>query len=226
MYDPHVVDVFVEVYRTIEVSAPDKADRVMQAIAQSKKDAPLAVREACVGAHAGDDVLTFVSLARLAAGSGTLGDMLSLSTKLVRDLTPGVSGAWYIVGDDAGQLTAVETFGPSAGALRGRTMRLGDRLTGWVGASRQPIRNSDAALDLGNDVPALKSCLSVPLIAGSSLAGVLTLYAERRDAFSESQGRLVQMVAPHIATGIDLARRRPEQPNIQIPRELKLVVSH
>jgi GAF domain-containing protein len=175
--------------------------------------------------HADDDVLAFVSLARLASGSGTLGDMLSLSTKLVTDLAPGVSGAWYVLADDGAELTAREAFGPCAAALYGRSIRLGDRLTGWVGASRQLIRNSDAALDLGNDVPALKSCLSVPLLAGGTLAGVLTLYAQERNAFTEDQGRLVQMVAPHIASGIDVARQRPEQPPIQAPRELKLVSS-
>jgi hypothetical protein len=54
---------------------------------------------------------------------------------------------------------------------------------------------------------------------------VLTLYAQERNAFTEDQGRVVQMVAPHIASGIDVARKRPDQPQIQAPRDLKLVSS-
>jgi hypothetical protein len=60
-------------------------------------------------------------------------------------------------------------------------------------------------------------------MAGGTLVGVLTLYASER--FTEDQGRLVQMVAPHIATGVNVAKRRPEQPHLQTARDLKLVSS-
>jgi putative nucleotidyltransferase with HDIG domain len=229
MYDPRVVDTFVEIYRTIEVGTTEHAEQVLQLLAQSKKEAAppsaLPVPALQVASHANDDVLAFVSLSRLASGAGTLGDMLSLATKLVKNLSPDMSGAWYVLNDDAAHVMAVDAFGPWASALRGRSIRVGDRLTGWVAASRQLIINSDAALDLGNDVPALKSCLSVPMMAGDTLVGVLSLYATARNAFSDDQGRLVQMVAPHIATGIEVARRRPEQPPFQSARDLKLVSS-
>jgi GAF domain-containing protein len=108
-------------------------------------------------------------------------------------------------------------------------MGVGDRLTGWLAATRQVIINSDAALDLGErlspEAPVLHSCLSVPLTAGGDLVGVLTLYASEREAFSEDHGRLLQMVAPHIATGIDAAKRRQDQPQIQTSRDLRLVSS-
>jgi putative nucleotidyltransferase with HDIG domain len=229
MYDPRVVDMFIAIYRTIEVGTTEHAEQVLQVLAQSKKEAAplpaLPVQALQVSSHADDDVLAFVSLARLASGAGTLADMLSLATKLVKDLSPNVSGAWYVLNDDAAHVSAVDAFGPWASALRGRSIRVGDRLTGWVAASRQLILNSDAALDLGNDAPALKSCLSVPLMAGDTLVGVLSLYAAERNAFTDDQGRLVQMVAPQIATGIEVARRRPEQPQFQSARDLKLVSS-
>ena len=156
------------------------------------------------------------------------GDILSLSTTLVR--------VWRrnerrldILNEEAIGLSAVEAFGPAASALRGRTMRVGDRRTGWVAATRQVIINSDAALDLGErlspEAPVLHSCLSVPLLAGGDLVGVLTLYASEREAFSEDHGRLLQTAAPHIATGIDAATRRQGQPQTQIPRDLRPVSS-
>jgi GAF domain-containing protein len=145
----------------------------------------------------------------------------------VKDLAAGMSGAWYILNEEATSLSAVEAFGPAASVLRSHTMRVGDRLTGWVAATRQVIINSDAALDLGErlspEAPVLHSCLSVPLTAGGDLVGVLTLYAS--EAFSEDHGRLLQMVAPHIATGIDAAKRRQDQPQIQTSRDLRLVSS-
>ena len=103
---------------------------------------------------------------------------------------------------------------------------MGERLTGWVAANRQPIVNSDAALDVGDRATtfgvSLRSCLSVPLLDGAKLAGVLTLYAQDRDAFSDDLGRLIQMIAPHIAQAI--LARRGEEAETQI-RELKLVAS-
>jgi putative nucleotidyltransferase with HDIG domain len=236
MYDPRVVDTFIQVYRTIEVSHADKTEQqqvVLDQISRSRQtgaavpaDGPLSPPP-----HADDNVLAFVSLARLASGAGTLGDMLSLSTKLVRDLAPDVSGGWFMLNVDGDELTATESFGPAAAVLRGRMVRVGERLTGWVAANRQLIINSDAALDLGergSEPPSLKSCLSVPLMAGNTLVGVLSMYAEDRNAFSEDQGRLLQMVAPHIAVGLDVAKRRADSPPIQsvhATRDLKLVAS-
>jgi GAF domain-containing protein len=168
-----------------------------------------------------------VTLSRLASGSGSLGDLLALSTRLVRELTPGASGAWYVLSEDADRLVALDAFGPAADALEGFTIRVGERLTGWVAANRQLIRNSDASLDVGDRAASmgvsLKSCLSVPLLDGGKLAGVLSLYSSERDAFSEDQGRVIQMVAPHIASAV--LARRGDEPHMQQSRDLKLVSS-
>jgi GAF domain-containing protein len=83
---------------------------------------------------------------------------------------------------------------------------MGERLTGWVGASRQMIVNSPASLDLVERAaishPPLMSCMSVPLTIGESLVAVLTLYATEQNAFDEECGRLLQMIAPQIAKAI------------------------
>jgi putative nucleotidyltransferase with HDIG domain len=230
MYDPRVVDTFVAIYKTIEVTHDNaEQQQVLEQISRSRQSPPPEAAPAAAGAastHAGGEVLAFVSLARLASGAGTLADLLSLSTRLVKDLTPNVSGAWYLLDEGTDQLTAIETFGPAAGALAGRSIRVGDRLSGWVAANRQVIINSDAALDLGDRASfsggSFKSCLSVPLTAGGTLAGVLSLYSVDRDGFNEDQGRLLQMVAPHIASGI-VARNRGDEPKFQPSRDLKLV---
>jgi GAF domain-containing protein len=235
MYDPAVVDTFIQVYKTIDISSGDKSAEqqvVLDQISRSRQAAPpaagdIAATSANVPAH--DNVLAFVSLARLAFGSGSLADMLSLSTKLVCDLAPGVSGAWFMLTAGNDHLTVAESFGPAAEALRGRTIRVGDRLTGWVAANRQLIINSDAALDFGErsllEISQLKGCLSVPLLAGETLVGVLSLYATERNAFTEDQGRLLQMIAPHVAGGLDATRKRADQPQFASPRDLKLVSS-
>ena len=107
------------------------------------------------------------------------------------------------------RLTVVHASGPAAETFRGLSMAVGSRLSGWVAAHRQPIVNSDPALDLGANAtsPALLSCLSVPLVTGESLIGVLSLYSAQAKAFSDDQGRLVQMIAPHVASAVSRAKR-------------------
>jgi two-component system NarL family sensor kinase len=176
-----------------------------------------------------DEVLAFVSLARVASGDVATADVLALASSLLRDLVPGATAAWYILDAAHDRLTVVDAIGPAAAALRGLTVGVGERLTGWVAANRQVMVNSDAALDLGPHaaeiVPALASCMSAPLVTGHTLVGVLTLYAPERKAFSDGQGRLIQIITPHLADAIARAERRQPADVVSIQRDLKVVSS-
>jgi putative nucleotidyltransferase with HDIG domain len=212
MYDPRVVDAFIRIHRDVHVSSETaQAREVMKQIAESRHaEAPAPQSES--KAHTADDnVLVFVSLARLASGSVGLADVLALSTGLVRRIVPGAAGAWYVP-EDGARLALAGAFGELECGRALPTISVGDKLTGWVAANRRVIVNSDAALDLGlraREAPALGRCLSVPLMAGDALAGVLTLYCPETDAFTEDHGRLIQMVAPHLAQAIQSAREQP-----------------
>ena len=104
-----------------------------------------------------------------------------------------------------------------------------------MAARRQLIFNSDATLDLGARVdtvtPPLSRCISLPLMAGDALVAVLTLYTAAPDGFTADHGRLVQIVAPHLARAIDAAvrtesaSREPAPLEKPGPRDLRLVAS-
>jgi putative nucleotidyltransferase with HDIG domain len=217
MYDPDVVDTFMRVYRDIDVGTADSEQRdVLQRITQARSDAPSAV-EAPDGAGdigASPALLAFVSLSRVASGEATLADVLALGSHLVADLVPGASGAWYVRADGEDKVIAVETFGPSRQALSGLTFTLGERLTGWVCAHGQPILNSDAALDLGNRAdavqPPLKRCMSIPIAVRDNMTAALTLYSPDADAFDGRQGRLIQMIVPHLSVALRAAKIAPD----------------
>ncbi len=65
--------------------------------------------------------------------------------------------------------------------LRDLSMTLGARLTGWVGANRKAILNSDPALDLGEVAaacdPPLRASFALPLILNDAVLGVLSVYS-------------------------------------------------
>ena len=219
MYDPRVVDAFVQVYRTIELGDADSAEQreVMGRIAASRASVVAApepappLPPAATTAGASRDVLAFVSLARIATGDASTTDVLALSSSLIADLMPDVTGAWYLLDAGRTRLTAIDAFGPAAHVVRGRSIMVGERLTGWVAATRQSVGNSEAALDLEAHadvaMPPLVRCTSVPLLMGETLIGALTLYSSAHEAFDENRGRLVQMIAPHIASAINAAGR-------------------
>jgi len=211
MYDPAVVDTFIRIYRDINVSAANEAEHheVLQRISQSRHET-LASQDRLDGAAeqaAPAALLAFVSLSRVATGEGSLSDLLALGSRLVGDVTPGATGAWFVPTADRDRFVAVDAFGPGAHALRGASVAAGERLTGWVAANHQPIVNSAANLDLGARAesvnPPLQTCMSVPLLAGDTLVAVLSLYSSEVDAFNDDRGRLIQMVAPHLAAAMN-----------------------
>jgi putative nucleotidyltransferase with HDIG domain len=228
MYDPQVVDTFIATYRNVKVDITETPQQreVLSQIRTAPRDVPASPSPGKAGSPepqtsiagssgspaASDDVLAFVSLARLATGDVTQSDILALATNLVRRIVPAATGAWFLKNDAGDRLVAASTFGPAAEAVRGVAIRVGDRLTGWVAVNRQTIVNSDAALDLSERAlrasPPLVCCLSVPLASGGAVAGVLSLYASERGAFSEDAGRLLEMVAPQIAEALVAVAQR------------------
>jgi putative nucleotidyltransferase with HDIG domain len=223
MYDPHVVNTFMRIHADVVVDHGDDAPEqraALQRITQSR-------HEPAPPAAAGPEpqamptsLLAFVSLARLSSGEGGVADVLALGSRLLGEIVPGVSGAWFVPEAGRDRLVVSEAFGPAANTLRAMQVGMGERLTGWVAAQRQAILNSDAALDIGDRVdavsPRLMTCMSVPIIAGDTLVAVLSLYASSSDTFDEDRGRLVQMVAPQIASAMQAAASRgvtaaPEQ---------------
>jgi len=224
MYDPAVVDMFIRVYREINVAAADAGERreVLQRITQSYADAPAADRIATASdAAAPASLLAFVSLARIAAGEASVADVVALGSRLVADIAPGTTGAWFVPTADRDRLVAIDAFGPAAHALRGVTIAVGEGPTGWAAANRLPIVNSPANLDLSSCAvtvdPPLATCTSVPLTAGDTVLAVLSIYSSEPDAASEDLGRALQMIAPHLAAALDVAAAAPPAVDVRPP---------
>ena len=210
MYEPLVVDTFIRVHR--ELVRPDGvvsgARRAAPDHALGCGPRPGARPMVVTPEGVSDDILAFVSLARLASGDASMGDVLSLASGLVRDLTPASTIGWYVMDEGSGYLVLRHASGPAAGQLQGTALRLGEGVSGWVAANRQVMINSEASLDLGEQAHSgtpLKHALSVPLITRESLVGTITLYSET--TFTESQSRLVQVIAPHLAQAVWAAKR-------------------
>jgi len=152
MYDPAIVEAFIAIYRSVAVTAeetPEQREVLARIGATRRDDDPPAVVPA-TPAGMTHDLMTFVSLSRIAAGDVTVFDVLAVASNLVADIVPGVTGAWHLRQDTSDRLVVVNAFGPASAAVAGRIVAIGDRLTGWVAASRHAVVDSDALWTWGD----------------------------------------------------------------------------
>ncbi|MCA1584539.1 MAG: HD domain-containing protein [Acidobacteria bacterium] len=210
MYDPQAVDAFVRVYRSTALDAAAR-NGLDEAVRRITRSVAVEASPALVPATSADqsslprELLTLMSLSRVVAGQPTVSDVAQLAWTHLQRLNPAKSCVIFVASARGDEIVARFAAGASASELGALSMGLGQHLSGWVAAHRQPMVNSDARLDLGvQRVSAdLRYCLSVPLVHGDHLTGVITLYGRNR--FSADHVKTMQMMAPHIAEMLERA---------------------
>jgi len=213
MYDPTVVDKFLEVYQDLmqgDLEVPSHHGALVEISRSSVHRTPRSVANSEENALcATEEMMAVCALSRSASAGSTFADAAFLIGTHLRRIIPGSACAFYALDQVTEHLVAKHTAGVGAAGLQGLRIPLGHRLTGWVAANRQTMVNSDAALDLSGVIDTMsvpfRSCLSTPLLAGETLVGALTLYSTAAGGFSEDQARVVQMLAPHIADTLQAA---------------------
>jgi diguanylate cyclase (GGDEF)-like protein len=154
-------------------------------------------------AASSEEMLTLYDLARALGGRTSLAVAGDIIAKHLRRVLPASLCVFYLFDAATDELVAAHASGTDAEALDGLRIEMGQRISGWVGANRTTIANSDPALDLGEAARGgkarLRSCLSTPLIADSCLVGVLTLYSSNAGAFTEDHRRIIEAVARQIS---------------------------
>jgi diguanylate cyclase (GGDEF)-like protein/putative nucleotidyltransferase with HDIG domain len=205
MYDPMVVDTFFKVHALALNDLPRQGppSDVLNTIVHSRRSATPPQSSATLDeiASSADAMLTVYELARALAGSVSLSDAGDVIAKHLRRLIPASMCVFYIHDRASGELDARHVVGDALSLVSGLRIPLGKRLSGWVGANRQTICNSDAALDLGDMAASLrlKTCISTALVVDDELVGVLTLYAADASDFTDDHRRIIEAVARQIA---------------------------
>jgi diguanylate cyclase (GGDEF)-like protein/putative nucleotidyltransferase with HDIG domain len=207
MYDPLIVDTFVAVHREI---APDSvsAGQPRQALIEITGSIQSGSPEAGAGrfeeiAASSDEMLTLYDLARGLASHVDFVEAAEIIARHLRRLIPSTLCVFYVFDASKDEIDAKHAVGDGALLIRGIRMSLGTRVSGWVGANRQTICNSDPVLDLGDAARphalALRSCLSTPIISGRDLVGVLALYSGEANGFNDDHRRVLEAVARQVS---------------------------
>jgi putative nucleotidyltransferase with HDIG domain len=192
MYDPRVVSAFLKMHEVVpsqvaeSPAAPEPAPRAEPVAQVASDDRQLR------------DLETIYDLGRTLGAAASGHDVGKTLWGFLRHRVPASTFVLYLYDLSTDALVAVHEEGIELTELRGSRIPLGDRLSGWVAATRQSIMNSDARLDLdegAREASILRSALAVPVEADGRLVGVLSLYGTELNAFDESHRRIAQVTA-------------------------------
>ena len=230
MYDPLIVDTFIKVHHTIDpepLTATAK-HRALVGIQESAQD-PIALPSTPSLDEitaSGDEMLTLYEIAAALGGQANVADTGDAVAKHLRRLVPFSLLVLFVYDQDTDDLEAKHAVGDAAPIVKGMRISIGQRLSGWVGANRQTIMNSDPVLDLGEMAramnPRLRNCLSAPLVLNGELVGVLTLYPAGRETFTEDHRRIIEVVAQQAAQTF----KREIEVHVPVGRDVLTLLPH
>ena len=197
MYDARVVDAFFELH----------ADQSSEGLVRTEEEPAVAEPTAApvdLASDAAGEAVTehhlelFFDLGREVAA--TAGSLPEIGEVLWRRLAPHMPASALVLYryDEALDALVPSYLGGEPTLRADSRVRLGERLSGWVAATRTAVVNSDARLDVDPDLreaSALRSALAVPVSNGPRFVGVLTLYTVESGSFTERHKRLVEAAA-------------------------------
>ncbi len=220
MYDPGVVRAFESIQDEVrrEPYEEDSAEAAGAALAAGvPADLPVDGAQPLSIEVRLSDTETIIQLheqlSRLDPASGVSATCDVVSRHLLR-IAPAGLIVFYRRDEAADAMVAAYASGRGEALARGVHVPLGDKVTGWVGATGQSRINADPALDLDERFnglePRFKSLLSVPLTHAGTASGVVTLYAAESQAFRDEQQQAIELVGPAVATAFERAVRLDE----------------
>lgn len=206
MYDPLIVDTFLSLYKRLKTQRGEVSFGG-QGQLQPESSFP---RLSAITASAGESRAMYRLIQRLAARH-TLSGALSDMADEVASLIPATLLAVYTPTADSSELEVTHVVGSQADALRGRRVRLGEKIVGWSASSGRSILNADPTGELGelarSGALGLRSCLVVPVSIELERVAVLAAFSTHENGFTSEDQRIIEAVLRHI--GPIIQRLRP-----------------
>jgi len=158
----------------------------------------------------GDPLLHRIS--GIVSSAMTLKEMLDELIGLVLGVTNCDACLVYLLEEEAGEIVLCASQLPHAGEIGNIRLKIGEGVTGWVAQHRSPVAlTSHAAADprfkaftsLPEDT--YEAFLSVPLISGGGVIGVINIHHKRPHEHTSEEIRLLTYVAEQMGGAISKA---------------------
>lgn len=135
-------------------------------------------------------------------------ETLQLLAEKIRSFVPYHACAIYLISARNNLLHPHYVAGAFKNVLDAVEIRVGEGVSGWVAANRQPLLNVSPGPDF-QDIPVLRSAfknaLAVPLSHERNVVGVITLYSDRPNSYLQEHLRLMETIVPHASNAINNA---------------------
>jgi diguanylate cyclase (GGDEF)-like protein len=211
MFDPDVVDALLDYLQAREPVRHDGSG----AVDETSVEEPIDGERERAGslARAQLELEVLYDVARAMGYGLKLEEFLTLVGCKVSALIPFQSLVIYFLDEEAGLLRAQFAMGRASERLRLMTIPLGERLSGWAAVQHRAVIGRDHVTPLERDgsrsdledwtedveVASLRTTLAAPMVAGSGVVGVLTLYDEIEREFSVEERRTLVRIAGCVA---------------------------
>jgi len=196
MYDPLVVDAFIQIYPELTKSLPT---------------APLGEPFFPKITDTSPGVQNRPTLWREPVGEPPLKSAASLVHALIHSARSQGTLAFYEYDSGQGVLIPIASTGELSAVVSNEAIRLGTRVSGWVAASRTAVLDADAALEWATPSSAFAGyrCTALPVMLGDELLGVLTRYVGAESTLEGSGPSVPQLeeLAHQIARLLARTRR-------------------
>jgi putative nucleotidyltransferase with HDIG domain len=209
MYDPWVVDGFIEILDRLE-----EIDAAEGRHGDGGNTVPGSGPALDVISAATAEEREFSELRRELPKAVSLSMAAELFFRHVRRVIPAASCVLFVQSQGEQDLGPIYASGSGVSTIEGLRIPAGERISGWAFAHRQVVFNSDATLDIGpvaRSLPVpLRVALSVPLFEGNVSFGVVTLYAT--EDFQKDHLRMLESASSLLlATGFLGPQSRNQQ---------------
>jgi diguanylate cyclase (GGDEF)-like protein len=189
----------VEDTETIRKAAPAAGLAEERAAEATTTGQPAEYLQTILAAHkSSHEIVALYELAQSFNGSLGVRETLSAVTGQLEKLVPFDTCAVYL-SDEAGSAARIaHAAGAHAETLRGRGVRQGEGVTGWVIANNKQFANTDPALDLsalGSQLEGYTTLAVHPLVKDGRTLGALALYSRTLARYTEDHLRTLGQVA-------------------------------
>jgi diguanylate cyclase (GGDEF)-like protein len=152
------------------------------------------------------EVFALYELARSLGTTLNLQETLTIIAGKISKIIPFTTCVIYICSDDKTSLSAEHISGENLEAFKGYTMQLGEHLSGWVAAQKEPAINANPKADLEpiqqKILVPLENALVYPLVVDDVSLGVISLYAAKGKSFRYGHFHVMEIVAQQAATAV------------------------
>jgi uroporphyrinogen-III synthase len=161
------------------------------------------------------DIVLLNRTARRLSAKTPLHEVLDEIVRFVTDVVESDSCMIYVLEED--ELVLRSSKNPHPEAVDRTTMSLGQGITGWVAEHMEPVAlreraYTDPRFKLFNELPEdrFEAFLSVPVVSGGRLVGVINLQNRATHLYSEREIRLVATIGFLIGAEVERARLESE----------------